>query len=103
MSEITSSLRKQVIAEIATCHWCGFQGERREFDADHLIPLSKGGETALYNLVPACAKCNRARGNRAASSSNDWASRSRWSRASSEERFTDLAESMRIARQALDA
>lgn len=100
MSEITSSLRKQVIAETATCHWCGFEGERREFDADHLIPRSKGGETALHNLVPACAKCNRARGNRAASRSNDWASRSRWSRATSSERFDDLADSLKSARAA---
>lgn len=31
---------------------------------DHFYPWSKGGSTSLQNFVPACARCNRAKGAR---------------------------------------
>ncbi|MFE6075737.1 HNH endonuclease [Paenibacillus sp. NPDC057886] len=41
------------------CHYCGAYGDT----VDHVIPMSKGGRNALSNLVCACEKCNRERGN----------------------------------------
>jgi len=41
------------------CYYCGQQTNPwREFCIDHFIATSKGGTTALSNLVPACSKCN---------------------------------------------
>ncbi len=37
------------------CVYCGSRDITRW---DHLIPVSKGGETVLGNMVPACARCD---------------------------------------------
>jgi len=37
------------------CVFCGATPIRRW---DHLTPISKGGDTTLGNIVPACAKCD---------------------------------------------
>lgn len=37
------------------CAYCGCKGN---LTIDHFIPLVKGGDHALYNIVPACLKCN---------------------------------------------
>jgi 5-methylcytosine-specific restriction endonuclease McrA len=54
MSEI-----EQVLAffknEPPECVFCGSQEVRRW---DHLIPIKKGGETVLGNMVPSCARCD---------------------------------------------
>ena len=39
------------------CHWCGGPATA----ADHLTPLSKGGESTLDNMVAACIGCNSKR------------------------------------------
>lgn len=39
-------------------HRCAYCGERCALTMDHIIPLSKGGEHSIENVVPACAKCN---------------------------------------------
>lgn len=49
------------------CAYCGKpqgKGKDDRLDKDHLIAHSKGGETVKNNIVPACRKCNRGRGNR---------------------------------------
>jgi 5-methylcytosine-specific restriction endonuclease McrA len=43
------------------CFYC--QGRQR-IEADHLIPVSKGGRHSIGNLVPACRWCNASKGNR---------------------------------------
>lgn len=43
-----------------TCVWCGGLGET----VDHVIPLSRGGNSFEGNLVPACRSCNSSRANR---------------------------------------
>jgi 5-methylcytosine-specific restriction endonuclease McrA len=49
------------------CAYCGKpQGRAKadRLDKDHVIAFSKGGKTERHNIVPACKKCNRGRGNR---------------------------------------
>ena len=40
-----------------TCAYCDERGSRLE--RDHVIPLAKGGEHTLSNIVPSCPSCNR--------------------------------------------
>ncbi len=50
-----------------SCAFCGAKEGRAKsarLDRDHLLPLSLGGKATRYNIVPACQKCNRARGNK---------------------------------------
>ena len=42
------------------CCYCGGHGVRLE--ADHVVPVSKGGPSTLENLVTACKPCNRKKG-----------------------------------------
>lgn len=43
------------------CRGCGL-GDRRQFEADHVIPESMGGETSPDNLITLCGACNRVKG-----------------------------------------
>ena len=45
-----------------TCQYCGRRGER--LTVDHVLPRSRGGETAWTNVVAACLRCNLRKGNR---------------------------------------
>lgn len=42
------------------CVYCGDYTEPLE--CDHVIPVSRGGETSMENLVTACRPCNREKG-----------------------------------------
>lgn len=50
---------KQMLEGIqsADCFYCGRASSRME--ADHLIPIERGGTNIWWNLVPACRSCNR--------------------------------------------
>lgn len=48
----------------AFCSKTEGRSKKERFDRDHLIPISKGGKTTKENIVPACKKCNRGRGNK---------------------------------------
>ena len=37
---------------------CGYCGETGPLQADHRIPLSRGGSNTIDNIIPACARCN---------------------------------------------
>jgi len=41
------------------CFYCGKRLKR--WDADHLMPISKGGLHTSFNLVPSCHSCNCAK------------------------------------------
>lgn len=43
-----------------TCVYCGAHGVRLE--ADHRLPVARGGETSMENLSTACKPCNRSKG-----------------------------------------
>jgi 5-methylcytosine-specific restriction endonuclease McrA len=67
-SQEARRMRKNAIKE----HWqfcCAYCGERKQPEAltiDHVRPRTLGGSDFTHNLVPSCAKCNRAKG------SNNW-------------------------------
>lgn len=42
-----------------TCAYCGAGGD---LQIEHVIPISKGGEHHLGNIVPACQRCNFSKG-----------------------------------------
>lgn len=61
-SDIKGYLRKR---EDGKCGYCGRDlGDR--WEADHIIPKSRGGTDDPENLVAACLKCNREKGTRTA-------------------------------------
>jgi 5-methylcytosine-specific restriction endonuclease McrA len=37
---------------------CAYCGKEKPLTQDHFVPLSKGGEYTINNIVPACGKCN---------------------------------------------
>ncbi len=45
------------------CHYCGGKFEVSQLTMDHKIPLSKGGTSEKFNLVPACKSCNNKKKN----------------------------------------
>ena len=40
------------------CHYCGSLIKPEELTMDHIVPLSRGGKSTKYNVVPACKDCN---------------------------------------------
>ena len=50
------------------CVYCGETYELSELTLDHVHPKTLGGKDITSNLVPACVKCNQAKG------SNNWLS-----------------------------
>lgn len=42
---------------------CVYCLERVADTIDHVIPLSKGGDSSIENLRPACSDCNEKKGN----------------------------------------
>ncbi|MFM0432359.1 DUF1376 domain-containing protein [Paraburkholderia aspalathi] len=61
LSEAWAALRAEVFRrDDYTCQYCTERGGRLE--ADHVIPVSRGGQTALANLATACLPCNRSKG-----------------------------------------
>lgn len=41
-----------------TCHWCSKKFPPKKCNADHVMPLARGGAHSLENLVVSCASCN---------------------------------------------
>lgn len=46
------------------CFYCACLLDETTITADHVYPSSKGGSSRLQNLVPACLRCNQAKGAR---------------------------------------
>lgn len=40
------------------CAYCGCEMEYRDMQVDHVIPLRRGGEDVIDNMLPACRSCN---------------------------------------------
>jgi 5-methylcytosine-specific restriction endonuclease McrA len=57
--------RRTVLArDNYTCQYCGDQPGKANLTVDHVVPRSRGGEHTWDNVVTACARCNRRKGNR---------------------------------------
>ncbi len=51
------------------CQYCGTGFPTEELTFDHIVPRSRGGRTTWENVVTACVRCNRAKGDRLANES----------------------------------
>jgi 5-methylcytosine-specific restriction endonuclease McrA len=47
-----------------TCQYCGKRFSRSELNLDHVLPRSRGGNSAWENVVCSCHACNRRKGGR---------------------------------------
>lgn len=47
------------------CYWCGVEWNDR-FQADHAVPLARGGPHVIANIVPSCHVCNASKGSKLA-------------------------------------
>lgn len=52
------------------CQYCGRSGQSATLTLDHVIPRSRGGESAWENLVACCHECNNRKGNRTPEEAN---------------------------------
>ncbi len=51
------ALIQRIQRESCYCYWCQiFLPDGGE--ADHVVPINKGGTNSLHNIVPSCPKCN---------------------------------------------
>ena len=41
---------------------CGYCGEGGPLQADHRVPLCRGGTNYIENIIPACPRCNQRKG-----------------------------------------
>lgn len=64
-----SEFNKIVLKFDHCCAYCGEQPDG-QIEADYVVPLSRGGQDALSNLLPACHTCNA---NKSAHSLESWA------------------------------
>lgn len=56
---LTKSDRQLVYNKMdGRCAYCGCEIDMRDMQVDHVIPLRKGGEDSLDNMLPACRSCN---------------------------------------------
>ncbi len=60
-SHTTEQLYQQFMKQDGKCFYCQveLQHSRNSWNADHVIPLSRGGSNGIENLVIACPSCNR--------------------------------------------
>jgi len=54
-NNLTSTQIKWMFDSFPYCIYCGIE---EGLTIDHIIPISKGGENTLDNIVPACLPCN---------------------------------------------
>ena len=46
-----------------TCQYCGKSAPDVVLEIDHIVPVSKGGDNDIMNLVTSCSDCNRGKSN----------------------------------------
>lgn len=46
-------------AQSEKCYWCLSKIELKTCEADHVVPLARGGSNCEDNIVISCSKCNR--------------------------------------------
>ena len=58
------SRRNIFLRDAFTCQYCGIVGTEDTLTFDHVVPRARGGITSWNNIVTACARCNRRKGDR---------------------------------------
>lgn len=62
---IPKSVRFEVLKrDKFTCQYCGREAPDVTLEIDHIVPVSKGGDNSITNLVTSCRDCNRGKSNR---------------------------------------
>ena len=64
-------------------HACAYCGADGDLQVEHVIPISKGGEHHLGNIVPACQRCNFSKGKADAEQwyrAQPWFDEARWAK-----------------------
>ena len=62
---LSKSVRFEVMKRDSfTCQYCGQEAPDVILEIDHIVPVSKGGDDSIMNLVTACRDCNRGKTNR---------------------------------------
>lgn len=56
--ELRKSRWWQNIIAQGICHWCGGSFPKEELTMDHVVPVTRGGQSTKGNVVPACKECN---------------------------------------------
>jgi 5-methylcytosine-specific restriction endonuclease McrA len=54
------------------CQYCGVRHRYEDLSLDHVVPVSKGGQTTFANIVSACKKCNGSKGNKSCDEWGHW-------------------------------
>ena len=55
---LTGSVLRRLFGDALQCPYCDEPMESRGKSLDHLVPLSKGGEHSILNVVVCCRRCN---------------------------------------------
>jgi 5-methylcytosine-specific restriction endonuclease McrA len=62
---VTNKLKHEVWRrDNFTCQYCGKSINEIELEIDHILPISKGGESVISNLQTLCVECNRTKSNK---------------------------------------
>lgn len=64
-------------------HCCAYCGANGDLQVEHVVPISKGGEHHLGNILPACQSCNYSKGSKDAEAwyrSQSYFDETRWAR-----------------------
>lgn len=56
--DVTNKQLLELEQNAKTCYWCNKSLKNKQIHIDHYVPLAKGGEHTLSNLVVSCNKCN---------------------------------------------
>lgn len=57
--KLTKPERRQIYDKCnGHCAYCGCKLEYKDMQVDHVIPLCRGGEDTMSNMLPSCRSCN---------------------------------------------
>ena len=60
---IPKSIRFEVLKRDSfTCQYCGKSAPDVQLEVDHIVPVAKGGDNSILNLITSCRDCNRGKG-----------------------------------------
>ena len=61
---VTNDQLRDLYKKTKKCYWCNCKLEKVNTHLDHYVPLSKGGNHDINNLVLSCSKCNLKKSNK---------------------------------------